>query len=832
MVKSKKKSSDKKMMDALDKRFTEMGEQKRFGNEIIIQQDVGDAVMDYMKIFGANKNLYRVVPFLISGMRPGRTRLYYAWWEREGRPQNTRPETLSKLKFYKVERLTSDSEKYHPHGTASQEVIIGRDGQYWSNNAMLIVPQGGYGNMRHEKPGAGRYINAMLSEYCIDCFFDEFDYYCVPMRLNYNGDAYEPLFLPAKYPHVLFNPQFSGIGYGLASNIPPFNVTEVLDATIKLIKNPDAKILLYPDSPTGCDIIDSGEFKEINKTGNGKFTMQASYEIDYAENKITITSLPINSDSDTVIKSIIAMNKKGDFKNTKIVDINDSTKEGKVLIEIFLDKDAKPDKFMKKILKKNTGLRAGFAVGLNVIDDFQNYNYGVKRLLLEWIEYRFDVVLSMMLNKLQKLIDKKHGLDALVIIFENNKIDKAIDIAKTSKSKAEVIERYMKEFKFTSVQAEGLAEFKIYQMNANSKDKIIKETKEIEKQIKEVDGIIDDSDKLKEFVINQLEEGKKKWGHKRKSRIIKDTIDVDDIPDTEHIIGVTESGWIKKLDLKHNSSIGKIGKSGSSLTVIEASNRENLLLIDSTGMVIKIPVSTIPDMVFEDIGVELKKFFSVKGDIKAIMELPSDDLLNQGDEFNILFMTKRGCAKRVKLSEFRNMANNKKSGITLDEGDELAVATFSFNEGDKDIIICTNQGDGLRLPLDELRLYGSNAKGLKMISLKEDEEVVSVSIVNPKKKLLLYITNAGRVKTTELKYFPKMDRKGEAVSLISLQNGETLLGVSSVGPTDLLQVYHKTGEPETLEISSLEPTTRIAKGEKKFKTNRGDSIIAYKVFKK
>ena len=208
---SKRKKSDNKMDEKLEAKFSEVyGE--HFGNEKITRVNVADADLEYTKLFGANKNLLRITPSLISGLKPGKTRCYYNWWEDDKRPQNTKPETLKKLDTYKVNERASTTVKYHPHGTDTMEDMIGKDGQYWNNNVMLIVPQGAYGNLRGDDVAAGRYIEATLSEYTIDCFFDDFDNYCVPMRPSYTGKSEEPEFLPAKYPHVLFNPQFSGIG--------------------------------------------------------------------------------------------------------------------------------------------------------------------------------------------------------------------------------------------------------------------------------------------------------------------------------------------------------------------------------------------------------------------------------------------------------------------------------------------------------------------------------------------------------------------------------------------------------------------------------------------
>lgn len=211
--KSTRSSKDRKMSKLLDEKFLEeLGETERFGNEKITKVNVAQADMDYTRLFGANKNLYRSTPNMICGLKPGAMRLIYTWWETCGSPQNTKKETLNKLKYYKVNKLASDSVKYHPHGTVSQEGLLGTMGQYWSNNVMLLVPQGSYGNLRGDQVASGRYIMAKMSEFCIDCFFTDFDKYGVPMREAYTGEDEEPDFLPARYPYILFNPQFSGIG--------------------------------------------------------------------------------------------------------------------------------------------------------------------------------------------------------------------------------------------------------------------------------------------------------------------------------------------------------------------------------------------------------------------------------------------------------------------------------------------------------------------------------------------------------------------------------------------------------------------------------------------
>ena len=798
--------------------------------EIVTKQNVADAAKELACLFGANKNVYRVKPSIQDGLKPGKRRLFYAWWLREHQPTNTKPETMKKLKSIKCAILAAISVEFHPHGEDANGEALVHEGQTWNNNIMTVVPQGSYGNIRGDKHAARRYIEAKMSEYMIDCFFDDFDKYAVPMKRSYNGEKDEPEYFPAKYPHVFFNPQFSSIGYGSASNIPPFNVQEVLEATIKLIKDPKAKILLIPDSPTGADIIDTGTFKEINKTGNSKFTMRATAEIDYQNNTIHFSSIPLQTSTKDIISKIL------DFKNQKkmfdeIIEIRDSTRNDEVDLLIILRSDANPDKVLDQLYKKNTGLKAGFPVNISVIDDYEEFDFGVKDALLRWIDNREDDVRSMFNNKYQIVFEKLHMLEVLLMVFNKDNIDTTIKIAKTSKTRKETIEKLMKRYSITSLQAGTIADMRVYNFNQDSYNRYKEEYDKLKKEKKEIKEALNNDDKIKEFIIKQLEEGIKKYGRPRKSKVIKENNDDENkIPNTDHLIGLTKSGYIKKLNIKNYSSIGPIGKENSDLTVVRINNRGDILVVDSTGRVSKISVSAIPDMKFEDLGIEIARYFTVQGDIIGAMRLPSMDILKQkDDDICIIFVTKMGIAKKVPLSEFKKISDYK-DGIILNEDDEVVSVLFSFDKSSKDIIISTNLGDGIRLPIKDIKTSKRQSKGVHQITLRENEFVVNACKINPKKKLLFYITSAGRIKLTELKYFPVMSRKDEALPLISLEKNETLVGVAAVDKKDVVKVFRKVGDPVDIYLNEVKVTTRAAKGEKMIKTPKGDSVIAYKIF--
>lgn len=799
-------------------------------SEKITLMNIADAAEEYSKKFGANKNLYRTIPSFQDGMRPGKRRLFWAWWLSENKIKDAK-----NAKFRKVDTIASKAMEYHPHSDVANKDIIYKEGQYWNNNVMTIVPQGNFGSIRGDTPAAGRYTEAKLSDYTIDCFFADFDKYCVPMKPSYNGEGVEPEYFPSKYPNVMFNPQLAGIGYGIASNIPPFNVSEVLKATIALIKDPDSKIKLVPDSPTGADIIDEGDgFKEINKHGRGTFTLQATADIDYMKNIITVTSLPLQITSKQVIAKIVEMIKSKQFDD--IIDISDYTKNGEVDLRITLKQDTNPDKILQKLYKK-TDMRKTYPVDFIVIDDYTDHKYGFKEFLLEWIEYRRDIVRSMFNHSLQQTLEKKHLNDVLLMIFNEDNAEKTLNICKKSASRKDTINNLVKHYKtMTTLQAGTICDMRMSAFNKDSYQKYKDDKIKLEADIKQISEALEDDTKIDDFIINQLKEGIRKYGHPRKSKIIKAGKDVEE---TFHMIGVSDDGYIKKLP-DNSPSIGPVGKGLRHRNIIlipSVSNKDKLLIVGSNGNIVPIKVSDIPELEYNDIGIYITKFMSQKyvtnDDIFvcSLMILPpKSDILDK--TFSLVMVTAHGYTKKVLLSELKKL-KNPTSLITLNKDDVLIDAAFCIDDSVKDIVICTNFANGIRLRLSDIPTSLRSAKGKRQLTFKDGEEVVAIRKIDPKKKYLFMITSAGRVKLTEMKYFPVMNKKDETLPLMTLTGAhESLIGVSSVGKNDSVEVYKKKSESESLSLNDVDVKSRIAKGDKKIKLGRGDSVVGYTIIRK
>lgn len=773
--------------------------------------DVGEVCEEWSKIFAANKNIYRTIPNVIDGLKPVQRRILYA----------LRVNPNHGEKNIKSSRLIGDTMgRFHPHGDSSIYGAICNMAQDWRCNIKLLSPEGSYGNIVGDRPAAERYTETKLTRFSQKCFFSDFNCSNIPMVDAYTGDEKEPVYLPSRYPVVLFNTQLSGIGWGMASNIPPFNPKEVMEATINLLRDKEYRVRLIPDSPTSCDIIDTGDFNKMNKTGKGKMTLQATYEIDYVQNIIKITSVPLQIMVENIVSKIVEMKKAGQLDGLYDIDYSD-TKRNHVDLKLYLKNDVNADKFIEKLMKKKTGLRETYSIELRVIDDFDPKVLSTKKILKTWIDYRRDCVFSIYNNQLIKLLTDYHMNQVMMRIVKDKNSEKTISIAKKAKNKEEMKQMLIKEYDITSLQAETVSNMRVTSFTKEKYEEYAKLDKELSIQIKATEKILDSDKEIDKIIIKQLEEGIKLFGSPRKSRIIKDGSEI--IPDIDYLIGISKDGFIKKVTPDH-MSIGAVGKT-SSVCVILINNRDNLLVFDSEGKISKIDVSLLPEMEYDGNGIELERFFSISGKVVTIMkETEVKECINS----NIVLVTEKGYGKKVSLSEFKNLSDQKIS-ITLNEGDHLVSAIPSLDTDD--FIVYTNFGDGIRLSTKEFKQYGKTAKGLNLLSLKVNEKVIGIDILDGSKDKIIYITSSGRMKMTKEEYFPVMKRKDEPLSLISLENGESLLSVMSVTGEEKILCYRKKSKPVIVNLKDVPITSRVAKAQKLVKTPKGDEVISTKLEK-
>lgn len=783
------------------------------GSSGIDVANLADNSENAMKIFGANKNLYRSIPSMIDGLKPVHRRILYTMYRSKARTQNV-----------KMATVTANTITIHPHGDVGIADVAGKLAQPFSNNVVLLDAQGNPGTIKGDQAAAARYLEVKLSKYALKCFFEDFETSNVDMKMAYTGQDEEPEFLPARYPHVLINPQFSSIGYGAASNIPPYNFKEIIDTTIALIKNPKKQIYLVPDSPTGADVIDDGQFAKICNEGVGTFTLRGTVDVDPVKNTITILSLPLQCTVRQFMLKVVELKESKELDD--IINIKDYTNSRiGVKVIIYLKPNANANKILD-VLYKKTILQKTFPVGIKVIDDYKYYDYGVRGLLLAWISYRRDIIRSSFNTQFVKNKEKEYMNDIILFVLNKDNAEKTLAICKNSSTKEEAIDKLMKRYKITSLQASTIANMKMSDFTEEAYQGFLQRKKELAETIRKIEAVLNDDSLIDKEIEEQLKEGARLFGTERKSNIIQ--LQSEDEIETEHLVAISKDGFCKKLPANVDT-MGNVG-SRSDYTVHCVSSNSKIMVFGTNGKVAILKVSEIPDSDYNSSGVPISRYIKLSTssqDVVASIVIPKldDDELSS---YTVLFTTKNSFMKRTVITEFTNVKSSK-TAISLDEGDELVSVIASFVDTSKECIVYTNLGNGIRFKFDQFKVMSSSAKGLKQLDLTDEEYVVGADSVSPKKRYIMILTSSGRYKLVELSSFPVMKRKSDVLNLAITSSRESIIGLKTVNKRDSITVCHKTLPSEIININDLEVSTRIAKCKKLIKTPSGDSIISFTV---
>lgn len=799
----------------------------KFG-ETIIKENIAVKSEEWQKIYGANKNLYRYFPLLIDGLKPVERRFLYSMYQ--DKRYNGR--------LLKLARAGANTVEFHPHGDSSiNDVAIGMS-QDWVNNVPLTYTPGNNGSIRGEAAAAPRYLDIEISDFAYDCYFSDFRDSSVDMRMAYTGESYEPEFLPAKYPVAIINGGFSSIGYGFSSNIPPYNFKEICETVIKLIDDPTAKVIIYPDLPSGADLImTKKEAKEIFEKAENDVTikMRAHSSIDYINNTITFTSVPMQVTTKMIINAIYNLIAADALPEIKEVKDNTTDQDGLnielILNQTYKDKDSgkevhvNPDSVLEKLYKAKTNLKKSNASSIILIDDYVADDYSVRDLLLAWIDYRRDMVRASINNKLSNLLEDQHINRIKIFLCKDDNIEKTLEISKKSKNVDEYRDNLMKAYNITSLQANVIAKLPTSAFNKDSRLAFKDEGDRLEKEIEKLSKIIDSDSKVDDVIIEEMKEGIKKYGRPRRSMIINDE---NETVDNSCVIGITEDGFIKKI-LNNGKPIGVVSKDSSSMMmVIPAYDSDALLIFDSTGKKHLLQVSKLPILKEKDNGLHISKYIKLHRGARVVStSLVPKNVSKMGEYFYIM-ITKKGVAKRVAISSLlktKDATSGSSQTIILNDNDELEVVLCTPNEN-QDIIIFTDYGDGMRLPVSEIPLQLPGSKGVKIVSLKGSENILGANLIQPEDNYLVYVTSSGKVKRTELQYFPAMKKKDEPLCLVNLENGEYLVSVKSVSGTESLTFFKKKSSTETLKVNDIPLKTRAAKADKMLKVPKGDVILS------
>lgn len=761
--------------------------------ERFIDKNIAELALDYDRIKGANTNIARITPDFIDGLKPVQRRALYIMFLKDKGKSFRKLATISGDTFGRV----------HPHApTAIEDAIVGIE-QEWQNAIPLIEGEGNWGSVSGDVAGASRYIKARLSEYASACFFDEWADSVVDMTMGYDEETMEPLYLPAKYPNVLLNGCL-GIGFGLAANLPAFNFKEVVEATIALMLDPKANIVLIPDSPTGADVIQT-DFAAICQRGKGSFSMRCTYEIDAEHNIIRITSLPYQVTGDQIRTKIAEIKEKNGLPELMVM--NDMS--GKTIdIYLHIRDDVNPYRFMKKLIGEVAGLERSYPVNITVVKDYRNFNYSIKDLLLQWIAWRREQKRTVISHKRTTLMAEQRTNDVKIFVLSGNNLDKTQNICRNSRNRAEIERRLIEEYhdseiRMDSMQARVIADMRNVDLCEEAREKYLKRKEEITKELQELEDTLNAKNGIDKVIIAELRDGIRRFGVPRKSNVVPYEIKVSVEAEGACVIQLSSDGTVnRRMATNVYEEPVPLDNNGFAVRV---ENDASFILVDSNGYHSYVRVKDIP--LDSDVPVNRYARQKITGNIIAMLPCHIDM-----DLYAVL-ISRKGVMKRFRISD---MGPSRKPCISLEKDDSLVRGIVLSPKYQKDILVYTRDGMGQRLDPNSIRVTSQSAKGSNGFKLSGDDEIVGCYTINPaENQYILYVTSKGKMRLNNIEYLPLRDSKHDAmVRLISLNERDRLVSIVGCNKLDKITVYYDDATTEVIDISKLEESTMGAEPKK------------------
>ncbi len=782
---------------------------------------VGEMQTSYLE-YAMSVIVSRALPDVRDGLKPVHRRVLYAMWN-IGLRHNA--------KFRKSAHVVGEvMAKYHPHGDASIYDAMVRMAQDFSMRYPLVHGQGNFGSMDGDNAAAMRYTEAKLTAVAEEMLYDiEKD--TVNFIPNYDGSHEEPTVLPAKLPDLLLNGTV-GIAVGMATSIPPHNLSELCDGVMQLVENPDvsveelSEIIKGPDFPTGGIIYNKKDILAAYATGKGGVVMRAKAEIQEGKAdqfKIIITEVPYNINKATLLEKIADLVQEKKIEGIK--DLRDETNKDGVRIVIDLKKDAYPKKVLNKLFQM-TELQTTFHFNmLALVDGIQPRVLNLKNVLEEFIKHRQVVIRRRTEFDLNKAKERAHILEGLSMALD--KIDLIIKTIRASKDKEEAKTNLVSKFKFSDRQAVAILEMKLQQLANLERQKIEDELKEKRALIKELESILASKVKILNIIKDETSEIKAKYGQDRRTQIIahgiKEFTTEDLIPNEPTIIMVTTDGYIKRLppDTFHQQSRGGKGVIGvttkeeeSVQNLVSTNTHDNILFFTNRGRVFQLMAYDIPQASRTAKGQALINFLQLAPNEKVTALLGMNDMNNRK---YLVMVTTRGNIKKTALEDFANVRRSGLIALKLKADDNLEWVKPST--GTDEIMVATKQGQAIRFKEKDVREMGRTASGVRGMRLKSGDEVIGMDIVDPKNKSLAFLTvgENGVGKRTELDEYKVQGRGGSGIKTaeITAKTGNLtfakVVDAIEAKEKDLLLMSAK-GQVIRLPFSSISSSGRATQG--------------------
>ncbi len=763
---------------------------------INIEDQMKSAYIDYsMSVI-----VSRALPDVRDGLKPVHRRVLFGMHDMG---------VKSSSAYKKSARIVGDvMGKYHPHGDSSVYDTMVRMAQDWSLRYLLVDGQGNFGSIDGDSPAAMRYTEARMQKISEEMLADiEKD--TVDHKLNFDDSLKEPTVLPTKIPALLINGA-SGIAVGMATNIAPHNLTEVIEGTIEYIKNNDIEIdelmnfVKAPDFPTGGIIYGYEGVKDAFHTGRGRVVVRAKAEIEEVDGKecIIVSEIPYQVNKADLIKKVADL--VNDKKIEGISTIRDESDRNGMRIVFVLKRDAIPNIVLNKLYKYSQ-LQSSFSVNNVCLVKGRPKTLNLKQMIRYFVEHRHDVVVRRTKFELKKAEERCHILEGLIIASDN--IDDVIKLIRASKNAEEARDNLMNKYKLSEIQSKAIVEMRLRQLTGLEQDKLRNEYNEIKELITDLKDILDKEDRRMEIITNELIEVKNKFGDERRSKIeyAGGDLSIEDmIPDEKVVITISHAGYIKRtpLDAYRVQNRGGVGQKASTTRnedflekLFVGTNHQYMLFFTQKGKCFWMRVYEIPEGSRTSKGRAIQNLINIEQDdkVKAFIctkDLKDEDYINK---HYVIMATKKGQVKKTSLEKYSRPRVNGINAITIKEGDELLVAKLT--NGESQIMMALKSGKAIRFEEAKTRPMGRSASGVRGIRLQHDkDEVVGMVSVNDMDSNILVVSSNGYGKRSKLEDYRITNRGGKGVKTISItEKTGNLVSIKNVNDSNGLMIINKSG---------------------------------------
>ena len=796
---------------------------------INIEEAMKSAYIDYsMSVI-----VSRALPDVRDGLKPVHRRVLFGMSEL-GLRSNSK---YKKSAFIVGEVLG----KYHPHGDSSVYDTMVRMAQEWSLRYMLVDGQGNFGSIDGDSPAAMRYTEARLKKISEEMVQD-LDKDTVDFQLNYDDSIKEPTVLPTKIPNLLVNGA-SGIAVGMATNMPPHNLSEVIDGTIAYIDNNNIEIselinhIKAPDFPTGGIIYGYDGVKEAFETGRGRVVIRgkAIFEEVNGRECIIVTEIPyLVNKSDMIQKTAQLINDK---KIEGISNIRDESDRKGMRIVYILKRDAIPNIVLNKLFK-HTSLQSSFSVNNIALVKGRPKLLNLKEMIVHFVDHRHEVVVRRTKYELKKAEDRAHILEGLIIASDN--IDDMISIIKASKNADDARLNLVKKYDLSENQSKAIVEMRLRQLTGLEQDKLRNEYDSLVELIKDLKDILANKERRMSIIKEELLEVKNSHGDQRKSVIefSGGELSIEDmIPDEKVVLTISHAGYIKRTSLseyktQNRGGVGQRGSTTRSEDFLEhlfvGTNHQYMLFFTQKGKCFWMRVYEIPEGSKISKGRAIQNLINIEPDDKVKAFICTQDLKNEDyiNQHYVIMCTKKGQVKKTSLEQYSRPRSNGINAITIKDDDELLEAKLT--NGNSQILVSVKSGKCIRFEESKTRPMGRNASGVRGVRLKDDtDEVIGMISVNDMDSDILVVSENGYGKRSKLEDYRITNRGGKGVKTISItEKTGSLVSLKNVSDGDDLMIINKSGIAIRMEVNSLRVMGRATQGVKLINIKDNDSIAA------